>query len=139
RIRVKIDPPVNTETAAAGDPITGVVEHEVRQKGQAIVRTTDRLHGRILRLEQAMVPQPRWIVAIRFDSIERDGVQQKVTLRPLDDGDRTPQPVRYIGRRMQSVHAPEQPERPEGAGLFILSGAGNILLDQKFHSEWETR
>ena len=81
QIRVKIDPPINSETAAAGDPITGVVEREVKEEGQVVVRTTDRLHGRVLRLEQFLVPVPHWIVAIRFDSIERDGVEQPVLIR----------------------------------------------------------
>ena len=33
RVRVKIDPPLNSDTAAAGDPITGVVEREVKIEG----------------------------------------------------------------------------------------------------------
>jgi hypothetical protein len=141
RIRVKIDPPVNTQTAAAGDLITGAVEHEVKEKGQVIVRTSDRLHGRILRLEQDMAPVPRWTVAIRFDSIERDGVTQPVTFKPIDDGDRTPAPVGYGGRRsLPSLAAPPKAiQRPPGAGVFTLPGVGNISLDQKFHSEWETK
>ena len=139
-IRVKIDPPVNTETAAAGDPITGVVERDVKEKGHVVVRNTDRLHGRLLRLEQAMLPEPRWTVAIRFESIERDGVEQPVTLKPVDDGDRSPQAIRMVGRRMQSggpVRA--VPERPAGAGVFIFGDAGRLVLDSKFHSEWETK
>jgi hypothetical protein len=133
RIRVKVDPPISTETAAAGDPITAAVEHEVRVKGQVLVRTSDRLHGRILRLEQDMVPTPRWTVAIRFDSIERDGVTEAVNFKPVDDGDRVPTPP---GRR---APPPEPLKRPAGAGVFILAGAGNLTLDQKFHSEWETK
>jgi hypothetical protein len=141
RIRVKIDPPINTETAAAGDPIIGVVEHDVKEKGQVVVRTTDRLHGRLLRLEQNMVPVPAWTVAIRFESIERDGVTQPVTFKPLDDGDRTPQPIAYGGRRgMPSTTAPASNiKRPPGTGVFVLPALGNLVLDQKFHSEWETR
>ena len=140
QIRVKIDPPVNSETAAAGDPITGVVEHEVKEKGQVVVRTTDRLHGRVLRLEQFLVPSPHWIVAIRFDSIERDGVEQSVTFRPLDDGDRSPPPLQQFGRRMvQSAPRTDLPERPPGAGIFAFASIGNLVLDQKFHSAWETK
>jgi hypothetical protein len=141
RIRVKIDPPVRSETAAVGDPIVGAVEREIKEKGQVIVRTTDRLHGRLLRLEQFMMPEPYWLVAIRFDSIERDGVEQPIALRPLDDGDRSPAPPRYIGRRMQSIPAPASavPDRPAGSGVFIFSSFGNLVLDQKFHSEWETK
>jgi len=142
-IRVKIDPPVNSATAAAGDPITGVVEHDVKEKGQVIVRATDRLHGRLLRLEQNMVPTPQWTVAIRFDSIERDGVVQPVTFKPVDDGDRTPTPPGGMMGRRGGTITPQQPvmkiKRPEGAGLFILPGLGYLILDQKFHSEWETR
>jgi hypothetical protein len=141
RIRVKIDPPVNSATAAAGDAITGAVEREVKEKGQVVVRTTDRLHGRILRMEQDMLPSPRWTVAIRFDSIERDGVTQPIVLKPVDDGDRSPQPVRSMGRRggFASPQPVEPVKRPAGAGVFILPVAGNLTLDQKFHSEWETR
>jgi hypothetical protein len=140
QIRVTIDPPINTETAAAGDPIVGVVEHDVKSKGQVVVRASDRLHGRILRLEQEMLPTPKWTVAIRFDSMERDGVTEPVTLKPVDDGDRTPGPVGYAGRRSMPTQAPPAPvKRPPGAGVFILPGVGNIALDRKFHSEWETR
>lgn len=141
RIRVKIDPPLDTENAAAGDPITGVVEHDVKEKGQVLVRTTDRLHGRILQLEQNMFPTPKWTVTIRFDSIERDGVIEPMSFKPLDDGDRSPGPISYGGRRsMPTQQAAATPvKRPAGAGVFILPGEGNIRLDQKFHSEWETR
>jgi len=142
RFRVKIDPPVNTDTAAAGDPITGVVEHEVKEKGKVLVRATDRVHGRLLRLEQMMVPEPRWTVAIRFDSIERDGVEIPLSLKPLDDGDRIPQQIRGVGRRGFQSPTPtprERPKRPEGAGVFIFGDAGRLVLDQRFHSEWETK
>jgi hypothetical protein len=139
-IRVKIDPPLDSETAAAGDPITGIVERDVKEKGQAVVRTTDRLHGRVLRFEQHMMPVPVWIVAIRFESMERDGVEQPVSLKPLDDGDRTQLQVRSFGRgRSSRAPALAMPERPSGAGVFVFSEAGKLVLDQKFHSEWETR
>jgi hypothetical protein len=139
-IRVKIDPPLDSGTAAAGDRITGVVEREVKEKGQVIVRTTDRLHGRILRFEQHMTPLPIWIVAVRFESMERDGVEHPVSLKPLDDGDRTQLQIRAIGRG-RSTKGPVLaiPERPAGAGVFVFSEAGKLMLDEKFHSEWETR
>lgn len=141
RVTVKIDPPVNSDTAAAGDPITGVVEHEVRQKGQVVFRTTDRLQGRLLQLEQAMLPQPRWTVAIRFDSVSRDGVEEPVTFRPVDDGDRTPEPPRMMGRRMQPMPGRTVPvtSRPPGAGVFLFTQAGRLALDAKFHSQWEVK
>jgi hypothetical protein len=98
-----------------------------------MARANDRVHGRILRLQQWMGPPPRWYMAIRFDTIERNGIQQPVSLKPVDDGDRT-------GQRMRSAPLSRQAmERPEGAGVFVFNGSGDIVLDQSFHSEWETR
>jgi len=37
-----------------------------------LVRRTTGLHGRLLRLEQFLVPAPYWLVAIKFEAIERD-------------------------------------------------------------------
>jgi hypothetical protein len=140
QIRVKIDPPIHSETAAAGDPVTGVVEREVKQKGQVVVRKTDRLHGRLLRLEQFMVPDTYWLVAIRFDSIERDGVEEPMQFTPLDDGDRTAPEVQVTGRRVsQSSRKLDLPKAPPGAGIFAFTEVGNLVLDQKFHSTWETK
>ncbi|MDP9170230.1 MAG: hypothetical protein M3N54_06415 [Acidobacteriota bacterium] len=134
QIKVKIDPPIDSATAAAGDPITGLVEHDFKQGGKVIVRASDRLHGRLLRLEQFMFPEPHWVVAIRFEAIEREGVEQPVELRPLDDGDRSP--PRTSRSRAGRIPLPERPAR---SGIFVLPGLGNLVLDQKFHSEWETK
>ena len=144
RVRVRIEPPIDSDTGAAGDAITGVVEHDVKSKGQVVVRATDKLHGRILRFEQFYVPEPRWIVAIRFDTIERDGVEQPVTLRPVDDGPRNAPAPRQMamGRRMQSSSPSSRDENtahPPGSGLFIFYDAGRLTLDRKFQSEWETK
>lgn len=131
RVRVHLASPIETEVAAAGDPVVGIVEREAREKGRVLVRTTDKLRGRLLRLEQFMLPVPRWIVAIRFDGIERDGVLQPVTFLPVDDGDRSP-PAGF-GR----FRHPPLPTEPKGAGIFSFTTPGNLVLDEKFHSEWQ--
>jgi hypothetical protein len=136
RIRVKIDPPIDSATAAAGDQITGVVEREVRKNGQVVVRTTDRLHGRILRMEQFLVPTLAWVVAIRFDTIEREGVEQPMIFEPMDDGDRTSVTTSLSRRGPPRIALPE---RPKNGGIFVFSNGGNLVLDKNFHSEWETR
>jgi hypothetical protein len=112
-LQITLAKPINTEVAAAGDEVTGVASfsHE-----------NDRVHGRILRLAQFMTPSPRWIVAIRFDTIERGGTTQPLSLRPLD-----------------VKRASPFPELPPDAGVFIFDAHGNLNLDQNFHSSWETR
>jgi hypothetical protein len=111
RFRIGLTSPIHSETAAAGDAVTGVVLHEVKDRKLGVVaRENDFVHGRILQLEHHMFPFPRWLLAIRFDTLEHDGDEQPLALKSRD-----------------------------GPGTFIFEQAGNIVIDQKFHSEWETR
>jgi hypothetical protein len=111
RLQIGLASAINTETAAAGDAITGVLLQDAREKKLGVVaHANDRVHGRILRLEQIMSPVPRWIVGIRFDTIERGGTEQPLFLKSANNG-----------------------------GIFMFQERGNIVLDQRFHSDWETR
>jgi hypothetical protein len=133
RLLIGLTTPINTEIAAAGDRVDGVLLRDVIDKKQgAVARVNDRVHGRILRLQQFMGAAPRWYLTIRFDTIERNGTEQPVALYPLDDGDRS-------GQRVRGPAPSGAMERPEGAGVFVFAGHGNMVLDQRFHSEWETR
>jgi len=111
RFRIGLTSAIHSETAAAGDAVTGVILHEVKDRKLGIVaRENDVVHGRILQLEQHMFPFPRWVLGIRFDTLEHDGVEQPLALKSRDRG-----------------------------GTFIFERAGDIVIDQSFHSEWETR
>jgi hypothetical protein len=111
RFRIGLTSAIHSETAAAGDAVTGVILHEVKDRKLGIVaRENDVVHGRILQLEQHMYPFPRWVLGIRFDTLEHDGVEQPLALKSKD-------------RR----------------GTFIFEQAGNVVIDQSFRSEWETR
>ena len=111
RFRIGLTSPIHSETAAAGDAVTGVILHEVKDRKMGIVaRENDVIHGRILQLEQHLYPFPRWLLAIRFDTLEHDGVEQPLTLKSRD-----------------------------GRGTYVFAQAGNVVIDQSFHSEWETR
>ncbi len=139
-LRVRIDPPVNSDKAAAGDPITGVVTNPVKEKGEVIVKAGDKLHGRIVRLEQDMGNLPRWTVAILFETLERNGIEQKVSLKPDDDGDRSPSGSPNGRGRISPVAANSiRSERPAGGGIFSFQEFGNLVLGPKFESEWETQ
>jgi hypothetical protein len=133
RLSIGLTTPINTEIAAAGDAVEGVLLRDVADKKLGMLaRTNDRVHGRILRLQQYSTPTPRWLIAIRFDSMDRGGVEQPLSLKPLDDGDRS-------GQRLRAPNLRDAVEKPAGSGLFIFGEHGNFILDQKFHSEWETR
>ena len=104
-----------------------------------VVRTTDRLHGRILRLEQFNTATPYWVLALRFDTIERRGAEISVNLTPGDDGER----VRLTNLRPQGSTAARTliipPPRPPGGAVYTFSERGELVLDRGFRTSWETR
>ncbi len=140
RLHVRFEPPIDSETAATGDPVTGVIRVTVKDKQNGIVvHAGDRLHGRIAAIEEYLSPQLRWNLAIAFETIERgvgehgidQGVEQPVSLVPIDDGDRMAHDESVGPAMLQKL-------RPPGGGYFIFHDT-NVLLDQKFETIWETR
>ncbi len=144
-LRVRISPEINSDKAAAGDPIVGMITAAVKEKNETIVRAGDKLHGRIVRLEQTMGASPRWTVAILFQTLERNGTEEKISLKPVDDGDRSPSGCLAGGGRRGFGISPANnapsitSERPVGGGIFSFAEPGNLILGQRFESEWETR
>ena len=112
-VRINLARPIDTDTAAAGDEVTATA---------AFGQETARVHGRILRLAQFMIPSPRWILVMMFDSIERGGVLQPLSLAPIDANQPTP-----FGTL------------PKDAGVFTFTGRADLVLDHNFRSLWETR
>jgi hypothetical protein len=140
RLEVRFQVPIDGETAAAGDPVVGVIRTTVKDKQSGmIVHAGDRLHGRIAALEEYLLPERRWNFAVVFQSIERgvgehgidQGVAQPVTLVPLDDGDRAPHDDTLSPAELLRL-------RPPGGAWFVFHDA-NLKIDQKFETQWETR
>jgi hypothetical protein len=112
RFRIGLTSPIHSDTAAAGDAITGVVLRDVKDRKLGVVASKDDIvHGRILQIEQRMFPLPHWTLAIRFDGLDHRGAEQPLSLE-----------VRDTNR-----------------GVFIFEQAEDIIIDQSFHSEWQTR
>lgn len=59
-LKVRLQDPVDGATAAAGDPVTGIVRADVKDKGAIVVRAGDRLHGHIAILEQYVLKYWQW-------------------------------------------------------------------------------
>ena len=134
---MRFEPEIDSDTAATGDPVTGVIRTTLKDKQKGIiVHAGDRLHGRIAAIGEYLTPKPRWVVAIVFATIERgvgdngidQGVEQPVSLAPLDDGDRTPHDTPIVPEELQKL-------RPRGGGYFVFHGPKAVLAD----TEWETR
>lgn len=128
RFRVRIEPGIQTTTAATGDPVIGVIRSTVKNKQkEIIVHSGDRLHGRIALIEQYLTPTPRWNIAIVFESIERG-----VGVNGIDQG--VEQPVSVVPVEASSPDADKL--RPPNGAYYTLTGPGPVLDRDE---EWEVR
>ncbi|HKD10118.1 MAG TPA: hypothetical protein VKB79_29690 [Bryobacteraceae bacterium] len=135
---VALHSPIDSLTAAAGDPVTAVVKRDAATLlGNVVAHKGDLLHGRLLRVAE-MIGLATWIVAIRFDEIEHAGIRQPIRLRPLDDGERLLIPKIAL-RRIQGDYRPAIPPRPPNSGVFAFEGNNRLLLDSSFQSRWITQ
>ena len=83
-LNVRIVTPIDSDTAAAGDPVEAVLRSPVRDKHhQELAPAGTRLHGRLLDLEQRTGWNDYFRVSIEFESIEIKG--QAVALRAIPD------------------------------------------------------
>ena len=137
KIQVALSAPVDLYRASAGDAVTALVTKDVVKDKKVLVKANSKLNGRLVRLEQDFPgPMPHWVVGIKFESIERAGIEQSIKLEPTDDGFRSKLPSTYARVRDQIAALPRH-KKGAGMGLFIFATSENPKLDQNFRSEWQ--
>ena len=74
-IDLRIERSIDSEEAAAGDPVTATVVHDVHpyQSKEVVIPAGAVAHGRISRVEHRHVPMESVSIAIIFESIEIEG------------------------------------------------------------------
>lgn len=111
RLRISLLAPLD-QSAAAGDEVVGYVVKDVKAgKAGIVAHTKDRVRGRVLRVEHVFYPSPRWIVRLRFDTLETSGAARTMNLRSVANGP------------------------PE---TFVFPSRGDTIIDGKFQADWET-
>jgi hypothetical protein len=130
RFRIRFQPPIDTQSAATGDPVVGVIRATVKDKQNGILmRAGDRVHGRIALIEEYTSPGPKWNLAIAMETIERgvgahgidQGIEQPVSLAPVDDGGRGRWRPRTRGRVFHL------PRRERSARSEVRNRVGNPI------------
>jgi hypothetical protein len=95
KLAVKLDAPIDSNTAAAGDVVTATltrpVVHPLSQ--QVLVREGGAVHGRLTRMEHWVREPRQFVLAIHWDSITQDGE----TARLQAELSRDPQPMACEG------------------------------------------
>jgi hypothetical protein len=121
--------PIDTRTAAAGDPFTARLTEPLRdQQGRVLALTGSRVEGRILRVETFQLPEAAVVVVMQPNVLHAQGNRMRLAA------------VRDWGSARQTRHGTELvlPRRGEwNAGAFRLKGEPAVL-GEDFVTDWRT-
>lgn len=75
-VTLALDSPIDTDTAATGDPVSAKVVKPVRSPGskEDLIPAGAIVRGRIRRVEHHFLPKPYYLIAVAFNRVEIGGV-----------------------------------------------------------------
>lgn len=127
--------PIDSTTAAAGDPFTARLDSPIRSYGETLAPGGSRVQGRILRVQTWYAPDKEVIIVLRPETVEVRGVRYPLTAI----GD-----FRYVGNQQKPITKARKgavillPFRYEvDAGLFRFPGERHTLK-RGWLSHWVT-
>ncbi|MBZ5622508.1 MAG: hypothetical protein LAQ69_27805 [Acidobacteriia bacterium] len=130
--------PIDTNTAAAGDPVSARVTHAVRDlksKG-TLIPAGAVVRGRIARMRHRVGSPDDFVILISFDSLEVNGVASPLSVKLdfLDQIERA-KTLPY-NRRREQLNAYQGPET-WGALIFPATGS-RYVVPAGYESKWLT-
>jgi hypothetical protein len=134
-VTVELASTIYGDRAAAGDRIEGRLSKPIRNARQkTLVPEGSVVHGRLMRVETRHSAPPQLTVALRWESLEIDGVKLPVSLlpdrRPGNAGFTT---VNALRRRGTVIELPLPGEGTYGVYHFRVEG-----VESGFRTEWLT-
>lgn len=73
RFDARLVTPIDSDTAAAGDAVEGVLRSAIRDRNKVLAPAGARLHGRLLRVERRFGGLDSFRIAVQFESLEVNG------------------------------------------------------------------
>ena len=134
-VTVELAATIHGDRAAAGDRIRGRLAKPLRDARQKVLAPEGTMvHGRLMRVETRHSSPPEFTVALRWESLEIDGVKLPFSLLP----DRRPgnarlAPLGGLRQRGMTIELPLPGEGGYGVYHFRVEGVEN-----GFRTEWLT-
>jgi hypothetical protein len=130
-LRIALATPIDSAKAAAGDPVDAkLVEPLLDGSRKVLLRAGTIVHGRIMRLEQRFLPLRIFLLGLRFDAIEVEGLRQPVSLRFWSGKNGWRDGV----QQFQYIPVEKRPF----VGTFPIREKYRFHLDHHFVTEWRT-
>ncbi|MCW5982025.1 MAG: hypothetical protein KIT09_28325 [Bryobacteraceae bacterium] len=137
-IILALDEPIDARAAATGDPVTAVLQSNVKRKGTLIAPKGAIVKGRLAAVENLV--DDYWRIAIRLEWLEFDNRRAPLRAR-LEEVS----PIMLGGARLSTTLGAQgavfrrmrEPEQPFGAGAIYVKG-GMICLPRGTRMTWRT-
>lgn len=129
-----LEDPIDTATAAAGDPVVAKVVKPVRRPGSTadLIPAGALVRGRIRRVEHHLLPTPYFRVVLAFNRVEVQGVASPFIVRSEPD----PQLAKKLNA---SLELRDTGIWYWGVGTFLFpSSKSDIVIPAGFESKWFT-
>lgn len=121
---------IDSDTAAAGDPIEGVLRSAIRDKtNQVIAPAGSRFRGRLMRVERRLEPGEYVTIGLRFESVQAGGYE--IPLAALSYSMR---PRNRFEGVFPAIRVPA--DNPAGITTFLFAGSHVYL--KHLDGEWIT-
>ena len=129
----RLTAPINTATAAGGDPFTAKLAEPIRNGQKIVVPAGSLVEGRLIRV-QRFYRHPEAVVLMEPEAVWVKG--QRVPIHATRDWSRELQAVRKQGKKNLQIFLPFVGEGD--AGVFRFPGE-HLVVPAGFVSSWKTR
>jgi hypothetical protein len=133
-VTLALQGPIDTETAATGDPISAKVVKPVRRPGsnEDLIPAGAVVLGRIRRVEHHLLPKPYFLIALAFNRVEVQGIVAPFMARSEAD----PELAKELGANL-AIHATGIWFWDVGTFLFPTAKP-RYVVPAGFESKWFT-
>ncbi len=129
RLRLALATPIDTATAAVGDVMTATLLETVEGPANAIAPVGATLTGRIMRMEHQVRSPRSFLIWLKFDTIEVNGVVWSIHARLARCED---------SRLQESCSVATMSDQPRDRAFLFQTKSPNILIPAGYKSRWLT-
>jgi hypothetical protein len=133
-LKLALDAPIDTDTAAAGDLVSAKVVKAVRRSGSSspLIPAGATVRGRITRVEHHLIPTPYFLIAISFNRLELTGMSSPFAARLVRD-------VELASRLGADLVGRGRGVEMWDVGNFLFpTGKPRYVLPAGYESQWFT-
>ncbi len=140
QVDIRLKTAIDSETMMAGDAISGLLTKPLKdQSGQVLFPRDAIVHGRIVRMQKRLKPQPLFLVGLRFESVETADASAALALAPMigKEGGHINKPGKEDLRAIEYATSKTRGDST-GEGTFLFPG-DHLRIRAGSVSHWKTR